>query len=1044
MARHMRARTIGVVVLCFVFFSVAPSPASASDCASYATSTTGTGYFFSSYEDVQYSPQGYVEEHFRLLPSFADGRTFDFFWTFHDDECVMSDGSFSPTHYPITLPPGVTDWSARMTSQTHIEVWDDQNNVIISSFDIPTYPSYEQIIFYGSISGGASSLESGIQKIYQNGAVPAFENKISKAAGCPDVQAGGYLYDSYQKAEYVDGLLRVHLRLKGPYNDGRMFNSIALPADHDCNLLSPAPNPIFGTIITPYIRYFSFRMASSTHWALWNDENDVQIICPNCEGDIPADTPDVAYSATVDGGASYLITTPFPPTEPQVGCVTNCFSNVLFLPGIESSRLYRPDGSGGDKQIWEPQINHDNTQLAMTSAGQSIEPDIYTKDALDSALGIDVYGSFETSMRNLAKNNDFQFDVFPYDWRYSADYIATHPTQLATTSASLIDSVKRLAATSKSGKVTIIAHSNGGLVAKELMLALGADGSKYIDKLIFVAVPQIGTPQAIAGLLHGYNEALPVSWAPLLISAAESRSLGSNMPGAFGLLPSPAYFNSVSTPVISFSTTTLASWAAKYGQTINSPNALTSFLTDSAARTQPVDSDLDDPYLLSSILLSQSQAMHTNIDAWTPPVGVQLIQIAGWGVPSTVSGIGYKQVGGSIKEDTTFTIDGDGTVVVPSALWTSGSSSTQRYWLDLERFSNDHWLSTLGGSSGFLAFDHATILSTQIAQTFIADILTEDLKPLSDYKYLSTIAPQSIETRLLFSLHSPLTLSMYDSQGRHTGVSTTTGEIEENIPGTYYTQLGDVKYIFSDAGSPEHILMNGYASGTFTLNIDQYQGDVNTGGATFSNVPTTPQTVVKLDMQSDASTLSPLAIDQNGDGTSDTYVAQDNGSLSLDQLITNLMTATQNLSITSKLKTQLLNKISAIQKKIDKQKQKQSTVLVRLQAQLQKKADKGKIDAAATAQLSSLLDDLIAQSATIPLDPDLLGQLANQINALSSAQPAKNALLTKVAQLQNLTSINRSLSGFTQVIAKKAAKGLIPDADVQNILNQLDQIQAVL
>ena len=54
-----------------------------------------------------------------------------------------------------------------------------------------------------------------------------------------------------------------------------------------------------------------------------------------------------------------------------------------------------------------------------------------------------------------------------------ADYIASNPTQLATTTISLVAEIKRLAADSKTGKVTIVAHSNGGLVAKEVMLAAG-------------------------------------------------------------------------------------------------------------------------------------------------------------------------------------------------------------------------------------------------------------------------------------------------------------------------------------------------------------------------------------------------------------------------------------------------------------------------------------------------------------------------------------------------------------------------------------------
>jgi hypothetical protein len=309
---------------------------------------------------------------------------------------------------------------------------------------------------------------------------------------------------------------------------------------------------------------------------------------------------------------------------------------------------------------------------------------------------------------------------------------------------------------------------------------------------------------------------------------------------------------------------------------------------------------------------------------------------------------------------------------------------------------------------------------------------------------MSTRTPISGDIRLRYALHSPLTLNLYDDVGRHTGVSTTTGQVEEQIPGTYYTEFGEVKYIYADASAAAHIVMNGYDTGTFTLNVDQYQGDALTTGVAFADLSATPQTTVQIDTLSDITTLSPMRIDQNGDGRTDKYVVPDGGTLSIDQLLVNLTTEVQNLTIKASLKTQLLNKVANIQKKIDKQRQKQSNVLARLQAQVQKQANKGKIDAATAADINSLLDSLIAQSATVPLDPNLIAQLEGQINSLNIMQSLKNSLLAKVAQLQNLAGITKSLASLTATITKKGAKGQIPDTDVQNILNILDQILGIL
>ncbi|MDO8576438.1 MAG: HYR domain-containing protein [bacterium] len=566
--------------------------------------------------------------------------------------------------------------------------------------------------------------------------------------------------------------------------------------------------------------------------------------------------------------------------EAPTPCATDCFSNVLFLPGIEASRLYRPSVVGApERQVWEPPLlGHDNMQLAMAADGTPVNSDVYTKDTLESALGVDLYGSFISSMQQLADARTITFEAFPYDWRYAADIVASNPTQRATTTIALVDEIKRLAAASKTGKVTIVAHSNGGRVAKEAMLQFGADAAKYVDKLIFVAVPQVGTPQAVAALLHGYRQGIPVSWAPLLISDAESRTLAQNMPGAYGLLPTAAYFSLVNTPVVTFSTSDLAT---QYGNTITSQSSLDAFLTD-AGRTAPAANDLNSPTILRSGILSQSRTMHQDIDAWTPPDGVELIQIAGWGVPTTVSGIDYKQFFDFRKEtfvtvpNPNFTIDGDGTVVVPSALWVSTGAGVANYWVDLSTYNR---VLTKTSNGRLLDLKHSTIFSIDELQQFISDLLTNTSNPLGSYKYLSTESPFSTQVRLRFALHSPLTLDLFDDQGRHTGISTTTNEVEENIPGTYYVQFGDVKYIFADSGTPQHIIMSGYDTGTFTLEVGEFLGNNETVSTTFADVPVTPQTQVTFTVTSGLASASNLSVDENGDGTVDSTYASSTGQI---------------------------------------------------------------------------------------------------------------------------------------------------------------------
>ncbi|MBI5004361.1 hypothetical protein HZC00_04665 [Candidatus Kaiserbacteria bacterium] len=862
-----------------------------------------SGYLFSNYESDEYS-NDLLTAHFKINPPYTEGRTFKLTWYYFDDGCNYAFNFYDANTVNVTMPVGTTDWSIRYASPTHLDVWDDQNNTIIVQKDIEAFPLYTSAQFIGSIDGGASTLQSRTLKIQQNGQPPVVASTtLPKDPACPSMLANGYYFDpSYEHAEYVDHLLRIHLRLLSPYNDGRLIWMQMLRLDASCNRDAAVPF-LFSmprATITPHIRYFSVRMTTPTHWVLWDDEHDIQIVCSfgftGCEGTIVPDTPYVSLYGNIDQGATILLTTPYSPVEQVLQTCTpgvdpDCNSNVLFLPGIEASRLYRPQVVGDpEKKLWEPGIHDDLHDLYLNPEGKSVRDDVYAKtgDVLDETpIGVNIYQSFIDKMNDLESRdliNDWE--TGPYDWRLSLDDILTHGKQTsdqisyfnATDTPYLIQELKRLAATSRTGKVTIVAHSNGGLVAKALMEKLGPEAPVLIDKMIFVAVPQAGTSAALAAALHGHDQAIARG---VVVDEADARTFASTSPMTYHLIPSAQYFTQVDDPVISFDAS-LPDWIARYGATIHSQERLHDFLVDSYGRVDTQTGDIDQPVRLSGTLLSAGEAVHADLDNWTPPSGVQLIQIAGWGVPTTVSGMTYTQKGTGVKPEPTLTVDGDGTVVVPSALWTSTTSGAENYWMDLKQYNKDHPLQTAFGLP-FLVFEHSRILETDSTLNFITDQVANTSKPLAEYRYLSTQAPASIESRLRYSLHSPLTLNLFDDQGRHTGVSTTTGQVEEQIPGTYYMEFGETKYIFTDASTTAHILMEGYDTGIFTFNADQYVGDTLTASTTFKDIPTTENTIVSLDIQSDIGTLSPMSIDKDGDGTVDASIAPKlNDTVTLD------------------------------------------------------------------------------------------------------------------------------------------------------------------
>jgi hypothetical protein len=597
--------------------------------------------------------------------------------------------------------------------------------------------------------------------------------------------------------------------------------------------------------------------------------------------------PNQIYFDAIGGIAPAPTTTPATTTPP---CATDCNDNVMFLPGIEASRLYRPDGEG-EKKLWEPGSDADAMELAMNPDGTSARSDIYARDILDNAyvpsFG-NVYKSFIESMDELVSSGKInEWKPIAYDWRYGLEQLLTSGKVIgadgsvsytaATSSPYIVQELKRLAGTSRSGKVTIIAHSNGGLLAKALMIRLGPEASKYVDRLILVASPQVGTPDAIASMLHGTNQGISthIPFRGKKLSAETARQLGDGMPGIYNLLPSSNYFTYVDDPVVTIDPKTMSDWVNAYGSAIHSQERQHTFLIDTPnIRNVPSTNDLVDPTILSSAFLTEAETVHQQLDSWVPPPDVKVIQIAGWGIPNTIKGVSYARgpvehtLGTQVelKPEAQFTVNGDGTVVTPSALWISTSTNAENYWVDLNTY-NKQFISN--AVFGYNPITHAGILETEQLRNFIKDVIIDNIQPISSYSYFSTSVPTSSNSKLRYTLHSPLTLNFYDDQGRHTGISTSTGVVEEQIPGTYYTELGDVKYVFTDTDMPVHIVMDGYATSTFTFNVVELKGDAVTASTTWKDMPVTPHTAVNLDATRDISTLSALKIDTNGDGTTD-------------------------------------------------------------------------------------------------------------------------------------------------------------------------------
>lgn len=595
-------------------------------------------------------------------------------------------------------------------------------------------------------------------------------------------------------------------------------------------------------------------------------------------------------------------------------------SNVLFLPGIKASRL---DLDSGD-QIWLPEKEGDTHYLGMSNDGESAN-NIHAKNIVEDAYGlVPVYDEFVEDLNDLKSDHVItDFSLFAYDWRYGVDDIAKNGTKYPNGEIKKpIDEIWRLAESSVSGKVTIVAHSNGGLLAKAIMQELerqmreaGMDNAEMpVDNIITVSAPQMGTPKAIGSLLHGYDEKIGKSFVTLM-SDEQSRMLAEDMPGAYGLLPSKEYFTRTQDPLINFDATIdpYKKYKEVYGKEIENFDEFRKFaLAKEDHRDKPEYDDLTSANVLNENIFDQATEMHDRIDVWTPPENVKLIQIGGWGLDTVRSFTYtmkakeecdidlhfYKGMCQPTGEYESFfepnkTVDGDETVITPSSLMLPVADNVERYWVDLFRYNRSYLGSTINRN-------HKDILEVHEVRSIISDYIKKHVFIEELPEYISQIRPEEHKKmknpiRIRMSLYSPLDIHLYDENGNHTGPVTEMidGEeqkmIEENIPNSYYETIGDHKYVGWGTDDEVRVELDGYGVGSYTIKLQEVfvtdDGEENGDSTELTSLPTSDKTMVRFTVPAEGiQDISDLTADYDGDGTIDyTITPQINGSASLPE-----------------------------------------------------------------------------------------------------------------------------------------------------------------
>jgi len=562
-------------------------------------------------------------------------------------------------------------------------------------------------------------------------------------------------------------------------------------------------------------------------------------------------------------------------------------SSVLFLPGILGSRLYEENGecsltgSIEVRERWVEISNCDLLRLSTNFLGESTH-DIFTfsdeRGRIDRAVSPDIYDSFIDAMDKWQDDELIEeYRVVPYDWRLSIDAVINTRYDAATKrlyadavesyqDGYLYKTLSELADSSHSGRVTIVTHSNGGLVAKGFLRQLTLNNDpllQKIDRLIMVAAPQVGTPESLWGLLHGTDLGF-IGNGDAFLDKESSRQLMNKMAFAHHLLPNEHYFDRVDTAVVTFEDGVLTTpWKEKYGQ-IRDRATLHTFLDNESGRPKPEPSDLLQPEIVDAALLTYARTMESLLD-WTPPESIQVVQVAGTGLETTAgltyftdrecvrfnfgfSFLGCTEYKPKIGYRVNTVIDGDQTVVAPSALYISKTKAEQ-WWVDLFNYNDN-----------FIDRKHSNIFEVDEVVEFIEDRL---LMESPQYNFISTTTPEfDGGLRLTFQLHSPLDLSVSTGDGE---VSSSTNEISNAV----YRQLGELQYLSLPADTPDiKLVLRGYAAGSFTLDIERHEGNALKERQVFSGIPSATSTVVTADVAADLPPVR-LSLDVDGNGTLD-------------------------------------------------------------------------------------------------------------------------------------------------------------------------------
>jgi len=428
------------------------------------------------------------------------------------------------------------------------------------------------------------------------------------------------------------------------------------------------------------------------------------------------------------------------------------------------------------------------------------------------------YGDFIKFFIDNGYELDKTLFLFPYDWRKDI-----------TLTASLLDQkINEIKTQTGSQKVDIVAHSMGGLVARNYIS--DAAKAQNVRKLFTLGTPHLGSVKSLKTLMYGDCLTLEFGSFCLSINPSEAKDVIQNMISGYELAPSQEYFNF-------------------YNGQDNSH--IGPYKTESGALNYNQIKSLLTNLNFNTSLFNPSETFHTLDDSLSNTNGVDVTVVAGSGKNTLGQIIEEKRIsllGIPYVHKDILNINGDGTVPLLSASLIDYSKG----------------LVLLGDAEVFYTNqEHGNLVSFGPALNLVKSILNNDSQPPDGV----SVQPYHFNGTGV-SVHSPVNIHVYDSEERHTG-PTSNGDFEANIPGSSYDTLDDAKFVFLPDNGVYNIRFDATGQGSFDFKIRKFNNDVNTSAILYNDIPLTATTKAETILDTSLTQPPTLQIDQDGNGIAD-------------------------------------------------------------------------------------------------------------------------------------------------------------------------------